>query len=86
VPVAHAAGLYWPRRRFMRYPGTIKARFLTPIPAGLSREEFMARLVAETEAACDQALVEAATGPNPPPLPPTAAKRLQELGIKPKSA
>ena len=25
VPVAHMAGLYWPRRKFMRYPGTIKA-------------------------------------------------------------
>ena len=32
VPVAHVAGLYWPRRKFMRYPGTIKARFLKPIP------------------------------------------------------
>ena len=35
VPVAHVAGLYWPRRKFLRYPGTIKARFLPPIPAGL---------------------------------------------------
>jgi 1-acyl-sn-glycerol-3-phosphate acyltransferase len=26
-------------------------------------------------------LVEAATGPNPPPLPPTAVKRLKELGV-----
>jgi 1-acyl-sn-glycerol-3-phosphate acyltransferase len=37
------------------YPGTIKARFLKPIPAGLSREdEFMQRLISETEAACDR--------------------------------
>jgi 1-acyl-sn-glycerol-3-phosphate acyltransferase len=82
VPVAHAAGLYWPRRKFMRYPGTIKARFLPPIPAGLPREEFMSRLIAETEAACDEELVAAATGPNPPPLPPTAQKRLAELGVR----
>ena len=33
VPVAHVAGLWWPRRKFLRYPGTIKARFLPPIPA-----------------------------------------------------
>ena len=46
VPVAHVAGLYWPRRKFMRYPGTIKARFLKPIAAGLDSEEFMARLIA----------------------------------------
>ncbi|AWC22269.1 1-acyl-sn-glycerol-3-phosphate acyltransferase [Aminobacter sp. P9b] len=82
VPVAHVAGLYWPRRKFLRFPGTIKARFLPPIPAGLSREEFMSRLVAETEAACDQFLIEAARSDNPPPMPPTAVKRLRELGIE----
>ena len=81
VPVAHVAGLYWPRRKFMRYPGTIHARFLKPIPPGLERKVFLERLIAETEAACDQLLIEAATGPNPPPLPPTAVKRLQELGV-----
>ena len=37
VPVAHVAGLWWPRRKFLRYPGTIKARFLPPIPAGLDK-------------------------------------------------
>jgi 1-acyl-sn-glycerol-3-phosphate acyltransferase len=81
VPVAHAAGLYWPRRVFMRYPGTIHARFLPPIPPGLSKEEFMARLIRETEAACDEFLVEAARSENAPPLPPTAVKRLRELGV-----
>lgn len=80
VPVAHVAGLYWPRRKFLRYPGTIKARFLKPIEAGLGKEAFMARLIAETEAGCDALLVEAARAPNPPPLPPSAAKRLTELG------
>ena len=79
VPVAHVAGLYWPRRKFLRYPGTIKARFLPPIPPGLGKEEFMRRLIGETEAACDQLLVEAAQGPTPPPMPPTAVKRLAEL-------
>ncbi|KQU74164.1 acyl-phosphate glycerol 3-phosphate acyltransferase [Aminobacter sp. DSM 101952] len=85
VPVAHVAGLYWPRRKFLRFPGTIKARFLKPIPAGLSREEFMSRLVAETEAACDEFLIEAARSNNPPPMPPTAVKRLRELGVEVKS-
>ncbi|MDR7224769.1 1-acyl-sn-glycerol-3-phosphate acyltransferase [Aminobacter aminovorans] len=81
VPVAHVAGLYWPRRKFLRFPGTIKARFLKPIPAGLSREEFMQRLISETEAACDEFLIEAACSKNPPPMPPTAVKRLKELGV-----
>ncbi len=81
VPVAHVAGLYWPRRKFLRHPGTIKARFLKPIPAGLDKEEFMRRLIAETEAACDEFLIDAARSENPPPMPPTAAKRLKELGV-----
>jgi 1-acyl-sn-glycerol-3-phosphate acyltransferase len=81
VPVAHVAGLHWPRRKFVRYPGTIKARFLKPIPPGLDRDEFMARLIGETEAACDELLIDAARSPNPPALPPTAVKRLQQLGI-----
>jgi 1-acyl-sn-glycerol-3-phosphate acyltransferase len=79
VPVAHVAGLYWPRRKFLRFPGTIHARFLPAIPPGLGKEEFMARLIGETEKACDQFLVEAAAAKNPPPMPPSAVKRLQEL-------
>jgi 1-acyl-sn-glycerol-3-phosphate acyltransferase len=81
VPVAHVAGLWWPRRKFLRYPGTIKARFLKAIPAGLDREEFMRRLVAETEAACDEYLIEAWNTPGHPPFPPSAIERLQQLGI-----
>lgn len=82
VPVAHVAGLYWPRRRFMRYPGTIHARFLPAIEPGLGKEAFMERLVAETEAACDALLIEAARSENPPPLPPTAVARLRALGVE----
>ncbi|MDN2568487.1 1-acyl-sn-glycerol-3-phosphate acyltransferase [Aquibium sp. A9E412] len=81
VPVAHAAGLYWPRRRFLRFPGTIHARFLPAIEPGLDRETFQTRLISETEAACDALLVAAARSPNPPPLPPTARRRLAELGV-----
>jgi 1-acyl-sn-glycerol-3-phosphate acyltransferase len=80
VPVAHVAGLWWPRRRFLRFPGTIKARFLPPIPPGLGKEEFMKRLISETEAGCDQLLVDAARAPVHPPLPSTAVRRLDELG------
>jgi 1-acyl-sn-glycerol-3-phosphate acyltransferase len=79
VPVAHVAGLYWPRRKFLRFPGTIHARFLPAIPPGLGKEEFMARLIGDTEKACDQFLIEAAAAKNPPPMPPTAVKRLEEL-------
>ena len=80
VPVAHMAGLYWPRRKFLRYPGTIRAEFLPAIEPGLPKDVFMERLVRETEAACDRILLEAESGPNPPPMPPTAKRRLAELG------
>lgn len=81
VPIAHVAGLYWPRRRFVRYPGTIRARILPPIPPGLDRETFQARLIAETEAACDELLLAAAAEPDPPAMPPTAVERLRALGF-----
>jgi 1-acyl-sn-glycerol-3-phosphate acyltransferase len=83
VPVAHVAGLYWPRRKFLRFPGTIKARFLEPIPPGMERDAFMAELIARTEAGCDAILSEVARTPGHPPLPPTALKRLAELGVTP---
>ena len=82
VPIAHVAGLYWPRRQFMRYPGTIKCRVLPAIPPGLGTEAFLKELQRVTEAACDELLVEAATGPNPPHMPPTALNRLEQLGVK----
>lgn len=79
VPVAHVAGLYWPRRRFLRYPGKISVRYLPAIPAGLDKETFLKRLVHETESACDALLLAAAESAIPPPLPPTAVQRLEEL-------
>ena len=41
----------------------------------------MARLVEETEKACDELLVDAARSENPPPMPPTAVERLRHLGV-----
>lgn len=51
VPVALNSGLYWPRRKFLRYPGTVIVEFLPAIPAGLSRREFAARLEEAIETA-----------------------------------
>jgi 1-acyl-sn-glycerol-3-phosphate acyltransferase len=82
VPIAHVAGLYWPRRKFMRYPGVIKCRVLPAIEPGLSKEEFLRVLQEKTEAVCDEFLIEAATGPNPPEMPETALNRLAQLGVR----
>lgn len=62
LPIALNSGLHWPRRSFLRPPGTILVEVLDPIPPGLGRRAFLqrlqdivepatARLVAEGEAA-----------------------------------
>jgi 1-acyl-sn-glycerol-3-phosphate acyltransferase len=44
VPFGLNAGLFWPRRKFIRLPGTIVIEFLPAIPAGLPRKAFQERL------------------------------------------
>lgn len=69
IPVALNSGLYWPRRSFRRYPGTVIAHFLPAIEPGLSREEFMTKLEAQIETASEQLMQEALKSDNPPPKP-----------------
>jgi 1-acyl-sn-glycerol-3-phosphate acyltransferase len=59
VPVALNSGLFWPRRTFMRYPGTLVVEFLDVLPPGLSRREFITRISNVIEDATSR-LVEAA--------------------------
>lgn len=49
VPFALNSGLYWPRRKFLRRPGTIIVEFLAPIPPGLPRRDFERRLIEAVE-------------------------------------
>jgi 1-acyl-sn-glycerol-3-phosphate acyltransferase len=51
LPVALNSGMFWPRRSFLRHPGTLIVQFLPPIPAGLPRSAFFRRLQNELEAA-----------------------------------
>jgi 1-acyl-sn-glycerol-3-phosphate acyltransferase len=44
VPVAVDSGRLWPRKRFVKRPGTITFRFFDPIPPGLPRAEIEARV------------------------------------------
>ena len=59
LPVALNSGLFWPRRTFMRYPGTLVVEFLDPLPPGLNRKEFIAQIATVIETATNR-LVEAA--------------------------
>jgi 1-acyl-sn-glycerol-3-phosphate acyltransferase len=79
LPVALNSGLYWPRRKFLRYPGKILVEFLPPIQPGLSAEEFQERLVQAIEGACDRLLIEAESSLPRPPFPPEAEARVREL-------
>jgi 1-acyl-sn-glycerol-3-phosphate acyltransferase len=44
VPFGLNAGLFWPRRQFLRRPGTIVIEFLPVLPPGLSRDAFQRQL------------------------------------------
>jgi 1-acyl-sn-glycerol-3-phosphate acyltransferase len=61
VPIALNSGLFWPRRKFLRYPGTITVEILDPIAPGLPVDEFFARLEHEIETATARLIAEAAT-------------------------
>jgi 1-acyl-sn-glycerol-3-phosphate acyltransferase len=58
VPAAVNSGLYWPRRRFLRKPGTIVLEFLPPILPGLDRDSFMNRLETDIETATARLVTE----------------------------
>lgn len=47
VPIAHNAGIYWPRYSFLKYPGTIKVKIGPPIE---SKGRKAAEINAEAEA------------------------------------
>ena len=79
VPVVMHPGLFWPRRKFLRYPGHFKVQILPPIEAGLDPDVFLKTLVDVMETASDALLVETVTNNPHLPLPPTAVQRLKEL-------
>lgn len=55
VPIAHNAGLYWPRYSFLKYPGTIKVKIGPPI-------ETTGRKAAEVNAEAEAWIAEAMKG------------------------
>jgi 1-acyl-sn-glycerol-3-phosphate acyltransferase len=52
LPVALNTGLFWGRRGFRRRPGAAVIEYLPPIPPGLDRDAFLARLESVIETAC----------------------------------
>jgi 1-acyl-sn-glycerol-3-phosphate acyltransferase len=58
VPFALNSGLFWPRRQFLRWPGTIVISFLPAVPPGLSHKEFQFFLEEAVETETSQLLLE----------------------------
>lgn len=58
VPVALNSGLFWPRRNFLRRPGTIVLEFLPAIAPGLDRKRFIAELHDRIETATRRLIAE----------------------------
>ena len=58
VPVALNTGLYWPRRKFLRRPGTVRIEILPAIEPGLDKVAFQAILPERIETASDRLLAQ----------------------------
>lgn len=75
VPVALNSGLFWPRRSWRRYPGTLIVEFLEPIPPGLPRKAFLAELQDRIEPASWRLVEEVAAGADAPATATAAMSR-----------
>jgi 1-acyl-sn-glycerol-3-phosphate acyltransferase len=58
LPVALNSGLFWPRRSFRRYPGTIVVELLDPIAPGLPKPQFTEELQRVIETATARLIAE----------------------------
>ncbi|MDP1753461.1 MAG: lysophospholipid acyltransferase family protein [Reyranella sp.] len=59
VPVALNSGVFWGRRKFIKWPGVIDVELLQAIPPGLDRKTFMATLRERIEGATGRLVVSA---------------------------
>ena len=59
VPLASNLGLFWSQQAFRKTPGTATLEFLDPIPVGLPKDEFLARLEAAVEGRTAELIAEA---------------------------
>ncbi|MCO4055604.1 MAG: 1-acyl-sn-glycerol-3-phosphate acyltransferase [Bosea sp.] len=58
LPVGINSGLFWPRRKFLRYPGTIVVEICEPIAPGLKRDAFFALMKERIETSSNALLAE----------------------------
>ena len=63
VPMASNLGLFWPQEAFRKHPGVATIEFLDPIPPGLAKADFMARLEDAIETRTAELIAEATGRP-----------------------
>ncbi len=83
VPLATNLGLFWPQEAFRKNPGTATLEFLDPIPTGLGKEAFLARLEAAVEGKTAELIAEATGQPVTPAvrvLAPDEAAKAARVG------
>lgn len=66
VPVATNLNCFWQQEEILKKPGTAVIEFLEPIPAGLPKEEAMARLTEAVETRSAELIAEATGAPVKP--------------------
>jgi 1-acyl-sn-glycerol-3-phosphate acyltransferase len=59
LPIALNSGVFWPRRSFLRHPGTVVVEILDGIAPGLEKDAFFQRLQQEIEGATARLVAEA---------------------------
>jgi len=85
LPIALNSGLYWPRRGWRIYPGTVLVEILPPIQPGLEIETVHRTLTDSIETATDRLIEEAAGAPRPSPVLARVAERWRARGHRPDS-
>lgn len=63
VPAATNLGVFAPQQGMRKHPGVTTLKFMDPIPVGLPKAEFMARLEETIERATDELIAQARGGP-----------------------
>jgi 1-acyl-sn-glycerol-3-phosphate acyltransferase len=69
VPLALNSGLYWPRRQFVRHPGTIIVEILDVLEPGMARAAFKSEVERRIETASHRLIEEAAAADPSLPIP-----------------
>ncbi len=80
VPVALSSGLFWPRKTFRRYPGTLRMMFMEPIQPGLDGPDFAALLERTIEDGQAHLYAMTLADELQPPVPHAVRARLGENG------